>query len=199
MVISQIWTQGFSSRWKTLDQSAGSSSCIDTDNYVIHSFVCLFFLSLFRSFVRLFPLSAVRLFFFVQCFACPLLPIVYSKMVSLYMSWSWIPEKFFFFYFDRPLFPWSSINELSLLNSPPIARQHMMAIQLQKQTDIFLAYKCFPARNIYQKKFFVMRLFRHAHVVVVSFRQCFGNYFFALLRSQLVSRLVLLMLFTFVT
>ena len=86
MVISQIWTQGFSSRWKTLDQSAGGSSCIDTDNYVIHSFVCLFFLSLFRSFVRLFPLSAVRLFFFVQCFACPLLPIVYSKMVSLYMS-----------------------------------------------------------------------------------------------------------------
>ena len=165
MVISQIWTQGFSSRWKTLDQLAGSSSCIDTDNYVIHSFVCLFFLSLFRSFVSSLFQRFVY-FFFVQCFACPFLPIVYSKMVSLCLSR--IPEKLFFFYFDRRLFPWSSINELCLLNSPPIARQHMMAIQLQKQTDIFLAYKCFPARNIYQKIFFC-----HALVSACAWCCCF--------------------------
>ena len=46
----------------------------------------------------------------------------------------------------------------------------MMVIQLQKQTDIVLAYKCFSALN-----FFLMCLL-HAHIVVVSLRQCFGYY-----------------------
>jgi len=52
MVISHICTQGFFLHWKTLDQLAGSFSCIDTVYCVIHSFVCLLVLSLSRSFVR---------------------------------------------------------------------------------------------------------------------------------------------------
>ena len=107
MVISHICTQGLSLHWKTLNQSAGSFSCIDS--LLCHLFVCLFFVSLVRSFVRpsvlpfigllnsfvpsfvssficsfvrLTDRSFVRFLFFVRCFARLSSPIVHLEMAS---------------------------------------------------------------------------------------------------------------------
>lgn len=93
MVIGHICTQGFFLHWKTLDQLAGSFSCIDTIYCVIHSFVCLLVLWLSRSFVR----------WLVRLFARPsFLPFVrsYVKFVCLFVYSfvhsidSWIDRSF---------------------------------------------------------------------------------------------------------
>lgn len=130
MVICHIWSQGLSIHWKTLDQSADSSAVlIQFTVSFIFSSVCSsrhFFIRpsvrrpLVRScvFVRLLARLIVRsfaclFFFFVKCFARPFSPIVNSCLWS-----SSIPVKFFFFYLNRHLFPWSSINELCFFPLP---------------------------------------------------------------------------------
>jgi len=146
VVIGRICTQGLSLNYNTLDQLAGSFSCIDVVYYVIHSFVCLFLLSVSRSFVRSFFRSIIRSlvrsinYSFVRLFSL----IVHSMMVSLCLGSSHIPTNDFF-YFNRWLsHDIPSPNFVLLLSSTSHEASHD-GHSAAKQTDVILAFKCFPA------------------------------------------------------
>ena len=192
MFISHICIQGLSLHWKSLDQSLAVSAVLIQ---FIMSFILSSVCSSCHSFVRSFLRSLSRSVVFCQVLCSSFLAGSLSQDDdSLFVSVcrAFLQNSFSFISIDVFFHDLLSTNFVLFLFSTD-REQRMMAIQLQKQTDIVLAYKCFLELDIYQMFSFVMRLLL---LLLFPFAIASVIFFLAFLRSRLMSWLGFLTLFT---